>query len=811
MTALNQIALPLSPAIAAPATLDWATAADGAIGLGSSWLNSDVGPATTDTAVFATGSGTPYSVSGDAALGGIEVLGDTVTVTGSIEATGMADGNLPSGAPTDLQDDGSMTIAAGAALTGSNTAIVGASGAGALTIAGQVTEGIVVVGDGNAGSIDVTGAGASLTATTSMTIGGLSSGSVTVENGASLDVPNSFSLLVTTGGTLALDASATINPTAINLDGGLLRAVGGAANGNVTVTNILNIASGQTGHVGSDGGVLTLNGLILGGGALEIDGGEVRLGLETGLLGAVAVQVNGGTLDSNGILGGGAGDVTTMADSANTIRLSGKAMSVASNGTDLLQLYGTVANVVATGTVTVDSYATQLNLEADGAAATVDMNYAGTASLAGAASATIMGNAGGTVDATGLLGSLTYLATAALNVTVLAGAGATSIASGTGASDIVLGAGSANVQLFGNNSVHTGSGAATVTAMGSDTTAVAVSGGVGNLTFIGGAGSATVGGGSGSTTLYGGTGGGVLFAGAGGGSFLQAGGGSTILVGIADQDTLQGAAGGANILFAGAGAETLIAGGSDGNGGGSNIIVGGTGPDLIEVGGNTTVFGGVNGGDTITGTAARVVIVSSGNDVIQSSADYQAVFGSDTGGDVITGGGGTNILIAGGGAETLQAGGASTMIFGTTGADVFAAGDGSATIVAGTGQATVDGGAASARTTVAGTAGDMTVNGGAGQMVVLTGAGSTEFNLQTGGLTVYEFGAGPAAYDVIAGQAGGDLFITGFRAGTDTLNLSGYAPSQLSQTQGAGSDVLHLTDGTTITLFGVTTATPVFG
>ena len=67
-------------------------------------------------------------------------------------------------------------------------------------------------------------------------------------------------------------------------------------------------------------------------------------------------------------------------------------------------------------------------------------------------------------------------------------------------------------------------------------------------------------------------------------------------------------------------------------------------------------------------------------------------------------------------------------------------------------------------------------------------------------------GTGHDTFSFTFGSGGTDT-ITGFKA-TDTLQLTGYGISTVPTTTSGGSTIISLTDGTTITLSGVSSLNP---
>jgi hypothetical protein len=73
----------------------------------------------------------------------------------------------------------------------------------------------------------------------------------------------------------------------------------------------------------------------------------------------------------------------------------------------------------------------------------------------------------------------------------------------------------------------------------------------------------------------------------------------------------------------------------------------------------------------------------------------------------------------------------------------------------------------------------------------------------SGAMTV-DGGAGTNLYDFVLGNGGGTDVINGFKSGTDQLRLYGYDTSAVKQTTAGANTILTLSDGTSITLVGVT-------
>ena len=321
---------------------------------------------------------------------------------------------------------------------------------------------------------------------------------------------------------------------------------------------------------------------------------------------------------------------------------------------------------------------------------------------------------------------------------------------------IQLGAGPTVYAAQAGDTIDAGAGPATVTAAGGG---VSVNGAAGTLWFTGGTAPSTVVGGSGAVTVVGGAGGGVFSGGSLGGNLLVATGGNTTLTGGGSGDALFGAATGQDVLIAGSGRESLIGGAA------STRITGGVSmAAVIFTGGDTTVTGGAAGGDTVVGGAGDLTMTMHGDAIFAGGGDTLLTTAA-TGADSIIGGAGT---------LTVDGGGSNMIVVGGTGASRIETGNGANEVFAG--------------------AGAMTLQEGAGPATVVAGAGTS---------TIQE-GAGTVMLDFVHGAAGGSVTVAGYRPGTDHIALFGYGNAAASVQTSGGNSVLNLTDGTRITLLGVT-------
>ncbi len=400
----------------------------------------------------------------------------------------------------------------------------------------------------------------------------------------------------------------------------------------------------------------------------------------------------------------------------------------------------------------------------------------------------------------------------------------------------------------GNITYHGGARASTVQAV------------VSNITLLGGAGQMTVLGGS-RDVMTGGAGGLVYSATDGGGAdTITTAASATDTLKLASADTVNSY--GTDMINAGTGNQIINLYGNStvvGGTGNNQILVSGkdvianSGQDAITVtqGASVTVRAGTRDGITETGAALvnfqvgtsslDQAVVSGGSATLAGGLDESGGIniytnagttthvnmtqGTDTvyslGSDVIQAGSGTDTIytvansariVGGSGALNIKACDNSTTytqtVTGGSGSITYAQNNGHLNFIGGSGTATIDGGTGTLHV-VAGSGNISVVQGTAG-MDFVAGSGTASLSLTPLGGTV-EFGAGVTNAQ-IAGWGAGDLFqcvaghgggidnITGFRAGTDTLQFNGV--NVTSETISGGSTTLKLSDHTTINLIG---------
>lgn len=215
--------------------------------------------------------------------------------------------------------------------------------------------------------------------------------------------------------------------------------------------------------------------------------------------------------------------------------------------------------------------------------------------------------------------------------------------------------------------------------------------------------------------------------------------------------------------------------------------------------------GSANAGLTSAdGTSSLLLVGNEGNDTITvGSSSSGNVFAGDGANTINIGAGDKVTITAGHGSDTINAAGNDTITLGT-GSDTLTA-TGSATVFGGSGAESITGGSGSFKfygttsptgmDTVVGGSGTNFFEGGAGDDTFVSGAakGATS--------DIFEFSSTSAGGGADSMYAGGTHTITGFVSGTDQIDLHGYTASDITnETHSAGSTVIHLNDGTSISV-----------
>jgi hypothetical protein len=563
----------------------WAQPVDGLFSQAGEWLlgsrpTQNV-PGSSDTASFATGSATPYAVAGPGTAGEVLVIGDQVTLTGSLALAGLVDDVAGTIADLSISGGGALTLAAAGTINGSDAAVIGSGS-------------LVVNGDFQGGSVQI-GAGGAVTA-----LGGMLSAGAGVT--------------IAAGGTLSLDPTAQLLG-ALTLNGGTLAAIGTQT---VLVSDAIALADDTTGTLAvAPGGTLALAGTIGGSGGLIFQGGTVVME-DAGDSFTGGITVEGGTLVQAAAGSAGSGVVSTAAGTANSLILAGSEV-VQSGGSDTIAAGSGATTITALGNAAdfvTGNAGTLLYWGADGAS-------------------TVIGGSGVATLAGGTGGGLLVGGTSGGNL-LAAGSGTTTLLGG-GSGDTLFGGGgnSLLVAAAGNTTLVGGSGATTVVGAngGSDTlfggtgSSILVAGASGMNVMVGGAQSVLYGGG-GPDQMFAGDGTALILAGSGANQVLAGGAGSATLIGGAAGATFIGGIGqsiavggrGNDVFYTGAGQMTAFQGsGSDivlGQSG-SSTVVGGSGPDIYAF-----VNGVAGGSEIVSGFKVgldRISLFGYGTDPIQQS------------------------------------------------------------------------------------------------------------------------------------------------------------------------------------------------
>jgi len=247
-------------------------------------------------------------------------------------------------------------------------------------------------------------------------------------------------------------------------------------------------------------------------------------------------------------------------------------------------------------------------------------------------------------------------------------------------------------------------------------------------------------------------------------------GDGNVSVGGASGDTILGGTGASQFIDAHLGHQSVV-----GGNGGNQMIWGGAGD---------TIQGGSGGNETIGGVAGNIIIGGAGNEFIDGSRGGQSIVGGIGGNETIWGGTGDTILGGSAGNETIGG----------------AAGD---TILGGAANTFIDGGR-----------GSQSIAGGSGNTTVWGGCGDTVQGASAGGTAMIAFGTGRGVgqgetlWDNGTTSGGNDTVVDFTQSIGDriSLNAASDSPNSVlaSATQGSSGDaVVHLSDGSSMTILGV--------
>jgi hypothetical protein len=755
-------------------------------------------------AVHFGGEGIPYAGSsltmtgntfvndfGPAEVGVLNQTPYTVSITGN-QFDNFAIGNIVQGPSIQSGNvDGNGNPIAGGTLTGvvpGNTVIFTDNLAHTLTITGTIQA--------------VEGGGGLLTATAV-------SGHIIAIGGTG---GMNYNEVGTSGGnTITTTASSTNTLSLIGQD--LVSSNGtdtiscGANNVSGQVTGTANINDGTGNNQWSVTGTANITGQ---GGSPIVSVGSTGTAKVTGTMSYLYVQNNGGNFNlSVGVAGStysvndaGGGLTDQIANGTMSIVTSGGAIGanltlgagttlVTSVGNDVIHAGSGTDTVIleAGGTVYAGSGKLNIYARADVVGANV-YGGSGTYLIAGDSGNITYhgGSMASTVQAVvsnitllGAAGRLTVLGgsrdimtggTGGLNYSATDGGGANLITTLAGATDTLKLGSSSTVNSYGNDTINAGTGNQVLNIYGNST----ISGGTGNnQILLSGGKNAVSNAGQDAITVTSGT-------------------TANVHAGTADgiKET------NAYVIFSAGANQVAVSGGSASLSGGTNVASGIT---VFTNAGVTTHVNMTSGTDTV---------FSLGNDVIQAGAGTNQLYVGGNN-DRIIGGNGTLAIKVTDNSNTH-----TETVIGGTGSIAYAQATGTLNFTGGAGSATIDGGTGTLHV-LAGSGNINVVQGTAGMQFV-AGSGTANLTLTPLGGTV-EFGAGVTnaqiagwgagdLFQCVAGHGGGTDNITGFRAGTDTLQFNGV--SVTSETFSGGSTKLSLSDHTTVNLIGFSDTNHIF-
>lgn len=584
------------------------------------------------------------------------------------------------------------------------------------------------------------------------------------------------------------------------------QVIAGAGNLSLQVTGNATVAAGS----GADAFTINGNASITGGNGTDaIQVGATANASLTGTFGFLQSTLQGGVFSLNISQGGSIDQATITGGSVAMQAYGGNMVFTTSGGTagaDIAFGLGTVSTLVSNGADTIMAGSGPATIIAAGAAQIHD----GTGSLSvfghGASGATIFGGAGA-VTLGGDTGDITYLGGAAANAitdslcntTLIGGSGLMSVTGGsvqkiqggsgglvfstaTGADNITTAAGAHDTVSFAQ--------ACTLVSAGTDH----ISAGDGNATITA-LGNATINGSSGAA-----------FYTLNGADSLSAYGYSRATVGSAAHDTITAYGSLTDIAIAGGTLSFHDAANADK----AAATVCGTNASLqfAATGTSTQITLGGQGDHASLGAGHIQVAVSAAATHVTTGAGTDTISVYNGGGTITAGAGALTVNMDDWTDQKLVTiqGGSGTVTQGT--------GYGNLVFVGGTGSAKL-GGLSGSETVTAG-AGNISLTGGATGTVFTAGSGNATVNLTNAG-GVVTFGSGATSiteagygqsviFDFASGHGGGNDTITGFRAGTDHLDLQGVTMS--AETITGGSALVTLSDGTHLTLAGLTVMPP---
>ncbi len=293
-------------------------------------------------------------------------------------------------------------------------------------------------------------------------------------------------------------------------------------------------------------------------------------------------------------------------------------------------------------------------------------------------------------------------------------------------------------------------------------------------------------------------------------------GNDTVITGIGN-NVITTAPGARSLLFLGAAQNNVISQGHD-----TVLAAPGYGAnDTIWAVQSDTVFGAAVGRTSVvTGNGASVLVAGTGEMDVHggagngsllwcNSASFAQFIGG-AGSAEIVGGSGDLSVQGGAGALTVFGGTGSLIIQGNVGPSVFVVGEGATTVTAAAGNHVWLAGAANDSLVAVGgdivleganSAGNNIFQAGSGPCTIFGGHGSDTY-LGGAGAAIIVTGSGNDVFSFTNGLAGGSDTVDNFNPAADRIVLNGYAGYSANLV--SGSEVISLSDGTRITLAGIT-------
>lgn len=228
------------------------------------------------------------------------------------------------------------------------------------------------------------------------------------------------------------------------------------------------------------------------------------------------------------------------------------------------------------------------------------------------------------------------------------------------------------------------------------------------------------------------------------------------------------------------------------------VVITGSGSDYTISGASAIDDASGSGENSVTLTTSSIVWAGEG-DTVSAASSAATIFGSNYGTTTFTLGGDNNSVTGGSGSLLGTVSGSNSTLVGGSGTSVLS--------VTGSNNLVVGGSSGSTTVDLSSTTGAETIttnpNGSDGSLFATMGSGADTFVGGTGNATVVS-GSGSDVFAFVDKNSGESYSTTIYNfTSSDNLAFSGYDNSKLTETVTNGSDVITLSDGSTITLVGV--------